>query len=211
MKVCSWIWKAALIHLCRFASSKNLLACNPCPELLRRKDTKRRCSRRLALCPMGRWTLLMHWKVLATFSAAVTKCHDPGSLLKKKSISFGGSRRFQLMAIMVGRMTAGRHSTGVTADNLHLGSQAGGRELIGKDGLGFWNLEATPSDIPSSTRPHFLILPEEFHPLGIKHSNIWAYRGRLYKPLRKVNGSFDSRFAVSADLASPLGQGLRIS
>ena len=39
----------------------------------------------------------------------------------------------------------------------------------------FETSKAVPSDILPPTRPHLLILPNEFHQLGAKSSNLWAY------------------------------------
>jgi hypothetical protein len=35
----------------------------------------------------------------------------------------------------------------------------------------------TPRETPPSTRPHLLVLPQKFHQLGPKYSNISAYGG----------------------------------
>jgi hypothetical protein len=42
--------------------------------------------------------------------------------------------------------------------------------------MGFWNLKAHPSEKPPPIRPHFLILPNQFHWLETKYSNMWASR-----------------------------------
>lgn len=44
-----------------------------------------------------------------------------------------------------------------------------------KVGPVFGNLKPTPSDT-SSSKPHFLILPNQLHQLGTKYANIGAYR-----------------------------------
>lgn len=42
--------------------------------------------------------------------------------------------------------------------------------------------EPTPSCTPPPTRLHILTPPKQFHQLGIKHSNIWAYGGLTQTP-----------------------------
>ena len=38
-----------------------------------------------------------------------------------------------------------------------------------------WNIKVHLWDTLPPTKPHFLILPKQFHQLGSKHSNIWTY------------------------------------
>lgn len=51
----------------------------------------------------------------------------------------------------------------------------------------FWNLKAsdTPSDTPHPTTLSLLILFKQFHQLGTKHSNEWAWVGEMAQ-LRKA-------------------------
>lgn len=39
---------------------------------------------------------------------------------------------------------------------------------------------STLSDTPPAPRPHFLILPQQFHQVHTKHSDLRAYRGHSY-------------------------------
>lgn len=65
------------------------------------------------------------------------------------------------MTIMVGNMVAGRHGTGA------FDPQAQGRAR-GESG----QTKLTPSHTSPPMRPYLLILPEQFHQLGTKNSNI---------------------------------------
>ena len=51
------------------------------------------------------------------------------------------------------------------------------RELTGNS-MDLWDLKAH-SQWHTSTRPHLLILPKQFHSTGTKHWNVWAYRAIL--------------------------------
>lgn len=123
----------------------------------------------------------IYW--LSNFSIVVIKHHDQGNLFKKHLI-WGPclqSERisYKFMTLVVGSRAAGRwpwlrnSSWELTCEIPTMRQRGGERESTGM----LWAFESTkptPSDTSPPARPHLIILPQQFHQLRTKHSNIWA-------------------------------------
>ena len=74
------------------------------------------------------------------------------------------------MTIIPGSVAAGRHAW-CWSNSWELTSWFTDKESKTGPGLGFWNLQAHPNDMPPPMSPYFLILAKQFQQLGTKHSN----------------------------------------
>lgn len=87
---------------------------------------------------------------------------------KKSLLGSCSLRGLEFMNIMAGSMAAGRQAWW-WIDNEELTSWSTRQRKWTGNGMDFWY---TPNDTLPPTRPDLLILPKQFHWLGIKHSNI---------------------------------------
>lgn len=67
-------------------------------------------------------------------------------------------------------------ASGAANETSHLDPQGGGREHTGNGGR-LLKLQSLPPSHTCSSTPHLLILPKQFHQLGIKYSNmsLWGH------------------------------------